>query len=201
MNKRWRDPIEFLPAVDVQALLDGLTDTNYSTIKLAERVAAMRELPIVLLACPIPTPECYGWWLTSPLCEFIVYERDTFVSHQNHIIFHELAHILLGHQTVALSQEKAHELLSRCHSLELVASAQGRVYAGIATTLQDTARDADVLLREMADVHAALKETEAESLATLLQRELIRRVGFMALTHPSQNHTMRQIVEGLRLDH
>jgi hypothetical protein len=74
------------------------------------------------------------------------------------------------------------------------------VYAGSALSLQDTLGSNDVLMREMLDVHGALREAEAEALATLLQHELIRRVGFAALTSPSQNQEMRQIVQSLGFD-
>jgi hypothetical protein len=183
MNQRWHDPNDFLPAVDVRSLLKGLDDTNFSTAKLVERVASMRGLPIVLLACPIPEPKCYGWWLTSPLCDFIVYESNTPPHHQNHIICHELAHILLGHKTASLDRDSARQLLERCYPLTLLASDRCKVYAGSALSLQDTLGSNDVLMREMLDVHGALREAEAEALATLLYRKRAQ-IAFLDEAHP-----------------
>lgn len=200
MNQGWRNPDDFLPAVDVPSLLKGLDDANFSTVKLVERVATMRELPIVLLACSIPEPNCYGWWLTSPLCDFIIYESNTPDFHQNHIICHELAHILLSHKTVSLDQDSAGQLLEKCRPLTLASSGEGKVFMGTVSSLQDVMRGGEVLMRERSDLHDVLRETEAESLATLLQRELIRQVGFNALTRPSHNHSMRQIVRSLGFD-
>jgi hypothetical protein len=40
-----------------------------------------------------------GLWLATARCDYIVFEADTTVLHQNHIIAHELGHLVLEHDT------------------------------------------------------------------------------------------------------
>ncbi len=46
-----------------------------------------------------------GLWLATDWADFILYEQATTPLHQQHIIFHELAHILCDHQPVQVVQE------------------------------------------------------------------------------------------------
>jgi hypothetical protein len=156
-------PSDFLPVVDVQALLDGLESTNYSVTKLVARVENLRHRPTALIPYAIPGPKKYGWWITSSICEFIFYERHTVHVHQQHIISHELSHILLGHKTTTLDDDHARLLLAS-QSLSVITA------------------DPDLLMRELSGLHELEREAEAEALATLLQTELIRRVGLHTLT-------------------
>ena len=41
-----------------------------------------------------------GAWLAGPETDHLFIESNTSAAHQNHIIAHELSHILLGHKTV-----------------------------------------------------------------------------------------------------
>ena len=42
-----------------------------------------------------------GMWMPTKVADFIIYEERTSRAHQEHIIAHELAHILWGHKGVA----------------------------------------------------------------------------------------------------
>jgi hypothetical protein len=137
-----------------KALLDEILApidfSDFSILNLVERVAAVRGRPIELCPRTMPDLTQYGAWIASPSYDFIFFERDTARIHQDHIICHELAHMLLGHQTLVVPEA-------------LPVSAQ-------------------VLMRQMADLHKSPRERDAEEMATLIQNELIRRAGLQALT-------------------
>src|SRR5919202_1513955 len=89
---------------------------------LVAAVAARRHHPIVL--CPVrgrPVP-C-GMWIAAESRDYIFYEADTSPLHQTHIILHELAHAVLGHDPARIAHpELLRELLPDlgAHLLESV---------------------------------------------------------------------------------
>lgn len=66
---------------------------------LCERVADSRGRPIRLLPMAMPGAGLFGLWIAAEGCDYIVYERSTSRLHQEHIIVHELAHVLCQHET------------------------------------------------------------------------------------------------------
>ncbi|WP_333736236.1 hypothetical protein [Streptomyces sp. IBSBF 2806] len=78
-----------LQALDVQPPLqvDALCRT------LGER----RGRPIHLVPYSLPVPGPFGVWIATGASDYIVYQRETTKSHQDHIILHEVGHILAGH--------------------------------------------------------------------------------------------------------
>lgn len=70
--------------------------------ELCERVAARRGRPIRLLPVAGLTGVC-GLWIATDTSDLICYERDTTRPHQDHIILHELSHVLCDHYPVSLS--------------------------------------------------------------------------------------------------
>lgn len=75
------------------------TNDRSPAILLARQVARLRRRPIQL--CPISMQDetLYGAWLASDDVDYVFFERDTARVHQEHIIIHELSHILCGHTT------------------------------------------------------------------------------------------------------
>jgi hypothetical protein len=74
------------------------------TIELGALIAtigARRQRPIVL--CPVRgrAMPC-GMWVAVDARDYIFFETDTSPLHQAHIKLHELAHLLLGHQSARL---------------------------------------------------------------------------------------------------
>jgi hypothetical protein len=67
--------------------------------ELCERVAARRGRPIRLLPVAGLTGVC-GLWIATDTTDLICYERDTTRPHQDHIILHELSHVLCDHYPV-----------------------------------------------------------------------------------------------------
>ena len=63
---------------------------------LCERVAARRGRPIQLVAMDGLTGVC-GLWVGTATTDLIFYERVTTPPHQEHIILHELGHVLCDH--------------------------------------------------------------------------------------------------------
>ncbi len=91
MNERQlrRQCRHLLRNLDVQPPLD--------VADLCQRLGDVRGKPIVLVPYEIPEPGPFGAWITTPRAEYIVFQKNTSRSHQDHIILHELGHLLAGH--------------------------------------------------------------------------------------------------------
>jgi len=64
---------------------------------LCDRLAARRGKPIRLVPYPIEIPGPFGLWFATDSADFIVYQQETTKPHQNHIILHELGHMIAEH--------------------------------------------------------------------------------------------------------
>ncbi|MFF4606557.1 toxin [Streptomyces sp. NPDC001339] len=64
---------------------------------LMERLSADRGRPIRLVTMPLGAKTPCGMWLATDSFDVIVVEADTSRLHQDHIIAHELAHMLCDH--------------------------------------------------------------------------------------------------------
>ncbi|RJQ75676.1 hypothetical protein D5S17_19875 [Pseudonocardiaceae bacterium YIM PH 21723] len=80
-----------LRELDIQPPLD--------VADLCSRLGTLRGRPIRLVAHPIPVPGPFGVWIASPEVDYILYQAETSRSHQNHIILHELGHMLADHRS------------------------------------------------------------------------------------------------------
>ncbi len=67
--------------------------------EVCQRLGAHRGLTIRLLALPLEVPGPFGLWLRTSSADYILYQRETTVLHQQHIIAHELGHLLAGHSS------------------------------------------------------------------------------------------------------
>ena len=88
LRKRCR---RLLNELDIQPPLD--------VEELCRRVGDQRGKPIRLIAHPIPVPGPYGVWIATAKADYILYQQETSKAHQNHIILHELGHLLAGHKS------------------------------------------------------------------------------------------------------
>lgn len=77
-------------------------------------VEAERGRSIILSPIASRNGPC-GLWIAGRDCDFIFYEAETSRLHQDHIILHELSHIICGHQPVPLAETEYLQLL--CPSL------------------------------------------------------------------------------------
>lgn len=88
----------------------GLT-TPFDAHLFCRSLGVRRGRPIHLCPVSIPTGPC-GLWIAGPTADHIFYEQQTSRLHQEHIILHELAHLIWEHDpTLVLSHELAGQLL------------------------------------------------------------------------------------------
>lgn len=100
LRKRCR---RLLNDLDIQPPLD--------VAELCRKVGEQRGRPIRLMAHPIPVPGPFGVWISTKAADYILYQQETTRSHQNHIILHELGHIIAGHT----SDENDDQLLAQLY--------------------------------------------------------------------------------------
>ncbi|PRY45156.1 hypothetical protein [Umezawaea tangerina] len=115
---------------------------------LCEQVAARRGRPMRLIPMPGLTGVC-GMWVATTTADLVFYERETTLPHREHIILHELSHVLCDHYPVSTSLAEQARLLLPGLDPEVVSRVLGR--AG----------------------YSSAEEREAETLASLIrQREV-----------------------------
>lgn len=66
---------------------------------LIERLSRERRRPIQVLPVSLGAGEPCGMWLAMQTVDIIVVEADTTAFHRDHIIAHELAHMLCNHSS------------------------------------------------------------------------------------------------------
>ncbi|MBP2472111.1 hypothetical protein JOF53_000983 [Crossiella equi] len=66
--------------------------------ELVRRVSEQRGRPIELVAQRFSVPGPFGAWTSGQDTDQIHYQAETTATHQNHIILHELSHLLAGHE-------------------------------------------------------------------------------------------------------
>ncbi|WP_228694917.1 hypothetical protein [Amycolatopsis japonica] len=131
--------------------------------ELCRRIGESRGRPIKLIAFPMEVPGPCGAWLSASSSDYIVFQSETTRIHQEHIIAHELGHILAGHQ----AEPDEEEIWSRfMPDLD-----PGVIRRLLKRTQYDSAR-----------------EREAETIATLL---LERSVVVRQLAGPGSSRTRR----------
>ncbi|MDK1471971.1 ImmA/IrrE family metallo-endopeptidase [Streptomyces sp. 549] len=81
-----------------EELLHGLDDAD-DVQALCAHVGRRRGRTIRPLAMDLRATGLHGLWIATDTEDFVVYEARTSRPHQEHIIAHELAHILCGHHS------------------------------------------------------------------------------------------------------
>ncbi|MEU9004035.1 hypothetical protein ACFWBI_20470 [Streptomyces sp. NPDC059982] len=66
--------------------------------ELCQALSRSRGRHIELRSYPLPTPGPVGLWLETRSADLIVFQRETTPLHQDHIILHEVGHILADHR-------------------------------------------------------------------------------------------------------
>jgi Zn-dependent peptidase ImmA (M78 family) len=79
--------------------------------ELCRRLAERRGRPIRLVAYPIKVPGPFGLWFMTPTTDVIFYQQETAPPHQDHIILHEIGHIIADHPSDE-SDERAWDALA-----------------------------------------------------------------------------------------
>jgi hypothetical protein len=98
-----------------------------------------RSRPIRLRAVPGGEGAC-GVWVSAPSADLIFYEKDTSPLHQEHIILHEISHLLCGHAPAPVTEHETSQLLFPDFDLETIELVLPR--AGYST---EEEREAEIL--------------------------------------------------------
>lgn len=93
--------------------------------ELCRRTGNARGRPITVAPLPLSGAAPCGLWLGTPSTDLIFFEANTSPAHQNHIILHELGHVLCHEQNGALDEDLLRALFPNL-SPELVRNALGR---------------------------------------------------------------------------
>ncbi|MFE3325907.1 toxin [Streptomyces sp. NPDC059176] len=95
---------------------------------LCDRMEELRGRPISLMELPMPTgvgKPC-GLWLSTDDVDYIGYQKFTTQAHQQHIIRHELGHMMCGHEAAPVMPDEVIRLLMPRLAPDLVRSVLGR---------------------------------------------------------------------------
>ncbi|WP_017975796.1 hypothetical protein [Actinopolyspora halophila] len=92
----WRNDLHLRRGVR-RLLRELCLDAPLDVPLLCDRLAQRRHRPIRLVPYPLPVPGVFGLWIGTADTDYILYQRDTTPAHQEHIILHEIGHILSEH--------------------------------------------------------------------------------------------------------
>ncbi|MFB6806204.1 toxin [Streptomyces sp. NPDC056387] len=116
--------------------------------ELCRYLGEVRDRPITLVPMPMPASQPCGMWVAARDEDLIFYDANTTSAHQEHIILHELGHIICCHRGAGLLDEASSRILFPNLDPDLVR---------------------DMLLRATYD---DVQEQEAEVIAYLLAQRL-----------------------------
>ena len=135
-----------LNALSTQLRLDRLSGVEELCAFLTEQ----RNRPVLLEAVSLP-PTIAGVWVAIERADYIFYAHDAPRPHQEHIILHEVAHLLCGHASVPGQIELLQALLFPHLDQSIVRTALGRSH------------------------YDTRQEREAELMATMMEHRWLRR--------------------------
>ncbi|MBB6174326.1 hypothetical protein HNR23_004386 [Nocardiopsis mwathae] len=92
----WRNDLQLRRGVK-QLLRQLDLDAPLDVRVLCERLGEHRGRPIKLVPHPLPVPGAFGLWVGTAQADHIYYQKETTPAHQDHIILHEIGHIISGH--------------------------------------------------------------------------------------------------------
>ncbi|WP_158510703.1 hypothetical protein [Kutzneria albida] len=119
--------------------------------ELCARLGAARGKPIHLLPQAMPAGGPCGLWVSTDNAEYIVYEERTSAPHREHIILHEIGHLLSDHGAVPVPGEDS-------------------------TRMVFPSLDPQTVQRVLSRTHyTAVEERQAELIASLLLERVSRR--------------------------
>ena len=110
----------------------GLSDLS----EICSRVSEMTDRRLVLSAMAFGGQPIHGLLVSTNDIDYVIYEANTSRFHQDHIVMHELSHVIWGHQgivTRATDPQETARVLGRQgyddiqeHEAELTASLMGQ---------------------------------------------------------------------------
>ncbi len=91
-----------MSAVNCLRILDNLDIPDpFDLSELVRRIGAARGRPLVLRPITTPPDGPCGIWVATAAADYVFYETATTRLHQEHIVLHELGHVLLAHDNGA----------------------------------------------------------------------------------------------------
>lgn len=97
-DRGWRNDLQLRRGVK-HILRELDIDSPLDVHVLCERLGERRGHPIRLVPYPLPVPGVFGLWIGTADADYILYQRDTTTAHHEHIILHEVGHIISGHDS------------------------------------------------------------------------------------------------------
>jgi hypothetical protein len=130
-----------------EAIVAGLDiPIPFDVRELCRRIAERRGRPIHLLPLRLPASQPCGLWVSTSEFDAIFYEENTSQLHQEHIISHEIGHLLCQHEATPVFDAEASRLLLPDLDPQLVQRTLGRTN------------------------YSTVEEREAEMVASLISR-------------------------------
>ncbi|GAA1024170.1 MULTISPECIES: toxin [Amycolatopsis] len=80
---------------------------KYDLAALCARLGEIRERPITLVPLPMPASHPCGMWVAARGEDLIFFDANTTGAHQEHIILHELGHIICCHRGSGLLDDES----------------------------------------------------------------------------------------------
>ncbi|WP_406133230.1 hypothetical protein [Streptomyces zaomyceticus] len=78
---------------------------------LCQALGRSRGRHIELRPYPLPTPGPLGLWFETSAADLIIFQRETTPLHQDHIVLHEVGHMLADHRGPAIAADQWQALL------------------------------------------------------------------------------------------
>lgn len=94
---------------------------------LCQRLGERRGRPLRLVSYSLPVPGPFGLWLATASADYILYQAETTRVHQDHIILHEVGHILADHRSDDTDEEYWQRMMPDL-SLEVIRRALRRTH-------------------------------------------------------------------------
>ncbi|WP_412075450.1 hypothetical protein ACLF6K_05890 [Streptomyces xanthophaeus] len=70
-----------------------------------------RQLSVLPMAIPVYEGSPSGLWVETDDCDYILFQANTTRAHQEHIVAHEIGHMLLDHRSLPSDQDEVSQLL------------------------------------------------------------------------------------------
>lgn len=84
---------------------------EHDIAELVEHLSGRRDRPIVLMPIAVRAGDPSGLWVATAAVDFIGYQANTSRHHQEHIIAHELGHMICCHRGIVQPDEHSVSLL------------------------------------------------------------------------------------------
>lgn len=96
-RQRWRSDLEARRTVRL-LLRDLGVEAPLDVEELCRRLGDKRGRLIQLVPYALPVPGPFGLWLATTQADIVLFQEETTRGHQEHIILHELGHIISNHE-------------------------------------------------------------------------------------------------------